>query len=80
MCEKAKGVEVTKAAAKKKKGKLVTIKCFNCDKMGHFLSNCPETKKDEESVGSDGIGVDQLIFEEFEYDESYESGDDHFNL
>ena len=37
-------------------------------------------KKDEESVGSNGTGVDQLNFEEFEDNERWESGDDHFNL
>ena len=50
-----------------------TIKCFNCGKMGHFAFNCTKFNKDEESVGSNGIGVDPLNFEKFEDDENCES-------
>ena len=52
--KRSNGDEKAKALAKKKKEKLKTIKCFNCGKMGHFLSNCTEEKKkDKESVESD---------------------------
>ena len=71
---------MAKAATKKKKEKLKTIKCFNCGEMGHFASNCTEEKKDEESVDGDKSGADNLNFDEFEDDESCESGDNHFNL
>ena len=58
LCEKAREAELTKAAAKKKKEKLVAITCFNCGKKGHFSSKYPEAKKDKESIGNDGTGVD----------------------
>ena len=48
--------------------------------MGQFASNCTKVDKDKENVGSNGTGVDQLNFKEFEDDESCESGDSHCNL
>ena len=51
------------------------IKCFNCGKMGHFASNYTKEKKDGESIDGDESGVDHLNFDEFEDDESCESGD-----
>ena len=78
--KKAKEDELAKAAAKKKKEKLKTIKCLNYDKMGQFVFNYTKVKKDEESIGSNGTGVDQLNFEEFEDDESCESRDDHLKI
>ena len=48
--------------------------------MGHFSSNCTKEKKDKDSVKGNTAGINQLNSDEFEDDESCESGDDHFNL
>ena len=43
---------------KMKKEKLVQIPCFNSGKNGYFVYNYRKPKKDNESIGRDGLGID----------------------
>ena len=69
-----------KAKARRKKERLTKITRHNCGKKEHFQSVCKKPKKNKESIGSDGSGVDQLNFEEFEDNESCKSEVEMFNL
>ena len=71
----------TKAKARKEKDRVAKIVCFNCGKKGNYKSDCrSEKKEDDAGAESDGAGIDALNFDEFNDDESCESGKDMFNL
>ena len=42
----------------RKKRNMSKIKCFQCDKLGHFASNCPQKKKDKEVSSSKAAVAD----------------------
>ena len=55
--------EVAAFASKKqprKKKDLSKIKCFQCGKMGHFTSHCPEKKSDKEASSSKAAVADDV--------------------
>ncbi|KAJ0625116.1 putative transcription factor interactor and regulator CCHC(Zn) family [Helianthus annuus] len=38
------------------------VQCFRCDKFGHFVSRCPEQKKDKQSNFIDAKEIDSSLF------------------
>jgi hypothetical protein len=47
------------ATVEKEKRDLKHIKCFRCQKKGHFANHCPEIKK-EEGTGAEAVVTEAL--------------------
>ena len=42
----------SQSSAKGKKQDMSKVKCFHCHQHGHYVTNCPQKKKNKQAVGS----------------------------
>jgi hypothetical protein len=54
------------ATVEKERRDLATVRCFKCQKKGHFANHCPEIKKEEDAAGGAATteALHQLILAE----------------
>eukprot|EP00253_Pinus_taeda_P023084 PITA_23084 len=63
--KKGKSKKASQSGAKGKKQDMSKVKCFHCHQHGHYVTNCPQKKKNKQAAGSAG---GEALASQFELD------------